>query len=204
MGQPIPGQLNQPICKMRIGSEANLVGQPVGFLTPTIDGLVTDFFEWRGAGTINTQPPLGAMWKTDHFFTAIRFGWSLDQFVIRFDPGETTSKKQGIVVDITLQSSESTFRLTFPFAFHGPGEFLLSRQSSPETWQEIGCHRTINSRSITELSLLWKEIHVEPGQTLQMSIVVRDHGLEVARYPSPLPAVLIVPGPEFEAECWRV
>lgn len=43
MGQPIPGQLTQPIGKMRVGSESDLVHQPVGFLTPTIDGLVTDF-----------------------------------------------------------------------------------------------------------------------------------------------------------------
>ncbi len=204
MGHPPPDQLNRPICNMGIGSESDLVHQPVRLLTPTIDGLVTDFFEWRGAGIINTQPPLGAMWKTDQLFTAIRFGWNLDQLVIRFDPDEMISKKQGLGVDITVQSPQSTFRLTFPLAFQGPGEFLLSRQSSPETWEEIGLHRTLISRTITELSLLWKEIRVEPGQTLQMSIVVRDHGLEVARYPSPLPAVLTVPGPEFEAEFWRV
>jgi hypothetical protein len=204
MGHPPPDQLNRPICDMRVGSESDLVHQPVQLLTPTIDGLVTDFFEWRGAGIITTQPPLGAMWKTDRLFTAIRFGWNLDQLVIRFDPDEMIFKKQGLRVDITVQSPQSTFRLTFPLAFQGPGEFLLSCQSSPETWEEIGFHRTISSRSITELSLAWKEIRVEPGQTLQMSIIVREHGLEVARYPSPLPAVLTVPGPEFEAECWRV
>lgn len=204
MGQPIPERLHQPICTMRMGSAPNVVHQPVGFLTPTIDGLVTDFFEWRGAGIINTQPPLGAMWKPDNVFAAIRFGWSLDHFMIRLDPGETISKKQGIEVAITLQSPESTFRLTFPLAFQGSGEFLLSRQSAPEMWHDIGLHRTMSSRSVTELSLPWKEIRVEPGQTVHMSIVVREHGLEVARYPSPLPAILTVPGPEFEAEHWRV
>jgi hypothetical protein len=34
--------------------------------------------------------------------------------------------------------------------------------------------------------------------------VVEEHGLEVARYPYQNPAVLIVPGPEFEAAMWRV
>jgi hypothetical protein len=37
-----------------------------------------------------------------------------------------------------------------------------------------------------------------------MSIVVLEHGLEVARYPHQSPAVLIVPGAEFEAGLWRV
>ena len=49
--------------------------------TPPSMDIVTDFFEWRGAGTIKTQPPLGAMWKAEGLFTAIQFGWSLDQLV---------------------------------------------------------------------------------------------------------------------------
>ncbi|UVT19831.1 MAG: glycoside hydrolase [Nitrospira sp.] len=202
MGLPPPAQLNQPICNLSAVSESDVVQHPVALLNPTIDGMVTDFFEWRGAGRINTQPPLGAMWKADGLFTAIHFGWNLDQFVVRFDPDETSTKKQGLAVDITLQGPQSTFRVTFSLA--SPGEFLLSHQTRPETWEEIGSYRSIASRSILELAVPWKELHLEQGHTVQMSIVVREHGLEVARYPGLRPAALTVPGPEFEAELWRV
>jgi len=39
---------------------------------------------------------------------------------------------------------------------------------------------------------------------VRMSIVILEHGLEVARYPHQRPALLTVPGPEFDATMWRV
>ncbi len=205
MGHPPPDQLNHPISLiMGIGAESDWVLQPVRLLTPTIDGLVTDFFEWYGAGTIPTHPPLGAMWKADRLFTTIRFGWNLDRLVIRFDPDETAIKKQALEIAVTLQGPQATFRLTFPLSFQKAGEFLLSQQTAPDTWREISHHRTISLSAIIELGVPWKELQLQPGQVVQLSIIVREHGLEVARYPSPKPAILTVPGPDFEAELWRV
>jgi hypothetical protein len=145
------------------------------------------------------------MWKADGLFTAIQFGWSLDQFFLRFDPDETTHARQsGISVEITLQSPQQTFRLAFSLAPSGPEQFRLSQATGPDTWQEFGPHRSICRRTILELALPWKDLHLEQGQEVRMSIVVLEHGLEVARYPHQSPAVLIVPGAEFEAGLWRV
>ena len=60
MGLTPPDRLNQSICMTGQPAAADRVTQPVTILTPVIDGLVTDFFEWRGAGTITTQPPMVA------------------------------------------------------------------------------------------------------------------------------------------------
>ncbi len=62
----------------------------------------------------------------------------------------------------------------------------------------------IGWRKVLELALPFKDVHAEAGQVLRISIVVRSHGLEIARYPHHQPAVLTVPGPEFEATVWRV
>ena len=96
------------------------------------------------------------------------------------------------------------FRLTFSLSPPGPASFLLSRQTHTDTWQEIGSYGSIIARTILELAVPWKELCLEQGNTIQMSIIVREHGLEVARYPGYRPAVLTVPGPDFEAELWRV
>jgi hypothetical protein len=55
-----------------------------------------------------------------------------------------------------------------------------------------------------ELALPFKELHIEEGQTLHITLLVQDNGLEVARYPRHQPAALTIPGPEFEATVWRV
>jgi hypothetical protein len=80
----------------------------------------------------------------------------------------------------------------------------LSRQTQEDAWKEIGSYQSIMAHTILELAVPWKELCLGQGDTIQMSIIVREHGLEVARYPGHLPAVLTVPGPEFEAELWRV
>lgn len=205
MGLAPPEQLNQPLCRVAAQPDTDHVTQPLALLAPTIDGLVTDFFEWRGAGSIRTQPPLGAMWKADGLFTSIQFGWSLDQFSLRFDLDEMTHARQsGLRVEIALQGPRDTFRLTFSLTPSGPQQFTLFQAAGPDAWQEIGPYHSISRRTILELAVPWKDLHLEQGQEVRMWIVVLEHDLEAARYPHHRPAVLTVPGPEFEAGLWRV
>jgi hypothetical protein len=205
MGLTPPDRLSQPICATGTLPEADRVSQPLALLAPTIDGVVSGFFEWRGAGSINTQPPLAAMWKAEGLFKSIQFGWSLDRLFLRFDPDERAQARQpGIMVEITFQGPHQTCRLTFSLAPSGPDQFHLSRATGPDSWEEIGPYRSICRRAILELALPWKDLQLEQGQEVRMSIVVLEHGLEAARYPHQRPALLTVPGPEFEAGLWRV
>ncbi len=205
MGVPVPDQLNQPICATTVLEEPDGVVQPVALLAPTIDGLVTDFFEWRGAGSIMTKPPLGAMWKADGIFTAIQFGWSHDQLFLRLDPDKASQARQsGLRVEIAVQMPHHTFRLLFPLSPSNLESFTILRATVPEAWNDLGPIRSIARRTIIELAVPWKELHLETGQVVRLSIVVLEHGLEVARYPAGGPAILTAPGPEFETEMWRV
>ena len=200
-----PDQFNQPICRPRGIPEADLVTAPLALLNPSIDGLVTDFFEWRGAGRIKTQPPLGAMWKAEGVLTDIQFGWSLDQLYLRLDPDEQSQPRQaGLTIELQLQTPEHLYRLSFSFAPSGPSEFLLSQKLASGAWQEIGLYQSICHRNIIELAVPIKDIQLTPGQELRMAILVLEHRMEVARYPHQQPAILTVPGPEFEAGLWRV
>ncbi len=204
IGLPPPEQLSQPICRTTFVSESNLVHQPLTLLHPTIDGLVTDFFEWRGAGSINTQPPLGSMWKDNGLITAIQFGWNLDELHLRLDPGETGTTKHMLTIDIAVQTPQQKFRLTFPLLLADPGHFRVLEETASGGWQEIATFQSISHQRIVELTVPWKVLHLDAGQTVRMSIAVSEHGLEVARYPEQQPAMFTVPGPEFEAGMWRV
>jgi alpha-amylase/alpha-mannosidase (GH57 family) len=200
-----PDLLNQPICSPRGMPEADLVTAPVALLNPSIDGLVTDFFEWHGAGRIKTQPPLGAMWKAVGVLTDIQFGWSLDQLYLRLDPDEQSQTQQaGLTVELQLQTPEYLYHLSFSLAPSGPDQFLLSQKLASGSWQEIGPYQSICHRKIIELAVPFKDLQLTPGQELRMTILVLEHRLEVARYPHHKPATLLLPGPEFEANLWRV
>ena len=200
-----PDLLNQPICHPRSMPEADLMTVPLALLNPSIDGLVTDFFEWRGAGRIKTQPPLGAMWKAEGILTDIQFGWSLDQLFLRLDPDAQSQPRQaGLTVELQLQTPEHVYHLSFSLAQSGPDQFLLSQKLASGSWQEIGHYQSICRRNIVELAVPFKDLQLTAGQELRMTILVLEHRLEIARYPHHKPAIFLVPGPEFEANLWRV
>jgi len=205
MGLTPPDQLSRPICRTDFMPEVESVMQPRSLLAPTIDGLVTHFFEWRGAGAVRTQPPLGAMWKADGLFTDIRFCWSHESLSLRFDFDEAATERHGgMRIEVTLQGPTHTFRLAFALDHPGPDHFVLSQATGPDAWLEIGPYRSICRARVLELALPWKDLHLAPEQEVRMSIIILEHGLEVARYPHQRPARLTVPGPEFDATMWRV
>ncbi|MCP9445988.1 MAG: glycoside hydrolase family 57 protein [Nitrospira sp.] len=205
MGLAPPDELDHPIIRFPLQSETDVVTKPVALLTPTIDGLVTDFFEWRGAGSINTRPPLGAMWKAEGPLAGIRYAWSREGFFLRFDFDQSAADRgRASQVEITIKSLSSTFRLTFSLEEPGPDHFVLTRSEGPDSWVEVGTYHSIGRKKILELMVPTKDLSLDAGQELSLSIVVLEHGLEVARYPRQWPAALTVPGPEFDAVCWRV
>jgi alpha-amylase/alpha-mannosidase (GH57 family) len=206
MGLPPPDLLNHPICRLGTQPEADRVLPPFALLSPTIDGQVTDFFEWRGAGMINPQPPLGAMWKADGVFISIRFGWSLDHFCLRLDPDESSQMRQrSLTLEVFLQGPHRRFRITCPITTSGLEHFVLSHKTGTEdAWHDMGSYPSICRRTILELAVPIKDLQLEPGQELQMSLVILEHGLEVAHYPYHQPAVLVVPDQDYYATMWRV
>lgn len=202
-GVPPPDLLNQPLCEVRRFHDRDQVTEPLALLHPTLDGLVTDFFEWRGAGTINPHPPLGAMWKADGLFTAISFGCDLEHLYLRLDPDEASqSKRQSLQIECQLHTPAHGYRLRVSLA--SPDRYSLARKQEDGNWQDIGSSRLIWLNQVLELALPFKDIHVEERQVLKLNILVFDNGLEIARYPHQQPAAITVPGPDFEATVWRV
>jgi alpha-amylase/alpha-mannosidase (GH57 family) len=200
-----PDLLNEPICSPRGMPEADLVTAPLALLNPSIDGLVTDFFEWRGAGRIKTQPPLGAMWKAEGVLADVQFGWNLDQLYLRLDPDEQSQTRQtGLTVELQLQTPEQLYHLSFSLTPPGPNQFLLSQKLANGSWQEIGHYQSICHGKIVELAVPFKDLQLTAGQELHMTILVLEHRLEIARYPYHKHATFLVPGPEFDANQWRV
>ena len=204
-GLPAPDLLNQPICRPRTMPDTDLVTAPLALLNPLIDGFVTNFFEWRGAGRITTQPPLGAMWKAEGVLNDIRFGWSPDQLYLRLDPDEQSqARKAELTVELQLQTPERSYRLSFSLKATEQEQFLLSQKSASGSWEKIRLYHSICHQKIVELAVPFKDLELLPGQEFHMTILVMEHGLEVTRYPHRKPASFFVPGPEFEANLWRV
>jgi alpha-amylase/alpha-mannosidase (GH57 family) len=200
-GMEPPALLNVPLCEVRRFQGRDQVSQPLSLLRPTLDGLVTDFFEWRGSGTINPHPPLGAMWKAEGLFTDIRFGFDLEHFYLRLDPDASLKNQHpDLRIECWLQTPVRSYRLEVSLA--GADHYVLSERR--DGWQAISRSERIAWHQVLELAVPFKELQAEQGQALQMTIIVQSNGMEIARYPRHQPVAFAVPGPDFAATVWRV
>jgi hypothetical protein len=82
--------------------------------------------------------------------------------------------------------------------------FLLSRADESGLYRDRGPYRTICRRKILELGIPFKELGIEVGTELRLTLTVSEHGMEIARYPHHSPATFNRPGDDFEATMWRV
>jgi hypothetical protein len=201
-GRPSPESLNHSVMDAGRLTTGEPVRGPVRLIAPVIDGLVTNFFEWRGAGTIDPAPPLGAMWKSSDLFSHIAFGFNLEALFVRLDL-QKPAVYAGFCVEIHLASGAVRHKAVFPLVLQGL-ERLTLWTATDDSYQPRGQYDSIAFRKIIELAIPFKELDFHAGQEVKFSIAVTQEALEIERYPRHHPLVFRVPDRNFEAAMWRV
>jgi len=82
LGGSPPDELAAPIKRVRV---RDIVVPPSGLIEPTIDGTVTSYFEWLGAGVYTPDPSSGSMHGAAQFLEALYYGYSRDALYLRLD-----------------------------------------------------------------------------------------------------------------------
>lgn len=200
-GLPAPDFLDEPV----IGRPAAEAARPpVALLAPTIDGLVTDFFEWHGAGSIDPAAPLGAMWRAQQRFLRILFGLDLERLYLRLDPDPERPKGPDTAVEVLIGAAGARHRLVFPLGPPGPEAFVLRTAAAGGEPVEAGRFDTIRRRKVIELAVPFRALGLAAGQEFTLSLLVTEEGLEVERHPRHQPVTLRVPDRDFDSIMWRV
>ncbi|UCD94715.1 MAG: hypothetical protein JSU69_01295 [Candidatus Zixiibacteriota bacterium] len=112
IGLDIPPGLKIPIHRARLESFVTL---PESLITPELDGLLTHYYEWSGAGHYDCIKAGGAMHRVDILIKAIHFAFDRESFYIRLD-----FQKIFRLVD------EAKWRIVIDFKNIGPKEIPIS------------------------------------------------------------------------------
>jgi alpha-amylase/alpha-mannosidase (GH57 family) len=201
-GKPVPESLNHSVMDASRLATVQPVRLPVRLINPTIDGVVTSFFEWRGAGSIDPAPPLGAMWKSSDLFGQIAFGFNLEALFVRLDL-QKPAVYSGFCVEIHIASGAIRHKAVFPLVLDVLERVTLWTATA-DGYQQKGQYDSIAFRKIMELAIPFKDLDFDAGQEVKFSIAVTQEGLEIERYPRHHPVTFRVPDRNFEAEMWRV
>ena len=203
IGLDVPDELQIPI--LREDRQARPTVELTALISPTIDGTVTNYFEWLPAGFYDVSQGGGAMHRGASVITHIYYGFDLKNMFIRLDP--SGSLKDEKVADLA-------FFITFLAPKGFDVEILVhphDRRVNAALYRGENGNRkqaaVINSvaaNDIIELALPFELLGVEPNADVQFFITVERSGSEVEKWPYRGYIQFKVPTDDFEAMMWQV
>jgi alpha-amylase/alpha-mannosidase (GH57 family) len=206
LGQPIPEELF--VTNITTQLPAVAVEPPTGFIEPAIDGEETSYFEWIGAGSVETPPAGDTMHKAaegETLVRAIEFGFNLEHLFIRVD-GERPIRS-GLAGNVDIR-----VKFLKPIGVQAVIESGAAGESAPrirlETRQPSGwgvepCSGLAAAcQDILEIRIPFACLYLEPHAPIAFFVTVNRGGAEVEHHPRHGPIELAVPDVTFPMRSW--
>jgi alpha-amylase/alpha-mannosidase (GH57 family) len=191
-GEPTPAQLEAPITRARA---VQVYQMPERIIEPEIDGALSSYFEWMGAGFYQPGSEQSAMYRSERLLDGIRFGFGAESLYLRFD----FLKWGNASLKVVFYEPRGFMLLSGQLPTNGPGEFTLTTPGG------VQLRRTsIASRDIVEWEVPLLDLALKPGAPVAFQVRVLAGGIETEKYPETAAIQLTVPGPDFAAAEWIV
>ena len=179
--------------------------EPLGFISPTLDGQVTHFYEWREAGYFSAKTSGGSMYRGEGFipgFTMV-LTWSVFIFGSTRSGGKRPTCK-GLQFNIHI-SHPREWQILFPLKFLAGEKPSFSLYARGEEGLVLkGRFSHIGAGKIVELSLAFQELQFHSQEKVHFFLQIQRGDLEVERYPRSGYLSLIIPDRDFESVHWQI
>jgi alpha-amylase/alpha-mannosidase (GH57 family) len=208
LDKPVPEELY--VTNITTEPPRTVAHPPVGLLTPTLDGEVTSYFEWIGAGELELSTSAGSMHQVAParrpVVTGIRYGFDAERLFVRVD---LARRAQDVLVD------KGEIRVSFfkpanhRLAVSGDGlracRAELFERRGPEDWHPKPSARpSAAAAQILEMGVRLTDLGVQPGDTVSFFVTLLQDGHALEQYPAHHPLDVQVPGADFAARLWSV
>jgi alpha-amylase/alpha-mannosidase (GH57 family) len=198
LGQQPPQLLSEPIKGARRVPETR---PPIGFINPTIDGAINDFYEWANAGHYEVDLSAGVMYGGITDIESLFFGFSPKDFFIRIDY-RRPSEGEAYVVHFFIRAGRD-FEIVLPLV-DGQRTYTLLASADGGAFEEVGRYERAGVGKIAEFFIPFDELGLKPGQAFSFFAEIRTDGVSILRCPRRGSLVTKVPDKNFELENWSV
>ena len=198
LGQDIPRELFEPIKKKSV---AGFVREPAALITPVINGLVNDYFEWLDAGLYDLTKQASAMHAAENLLQSFFFGFDRKALYFRIDgvkslDGSLTEADQ-LCLHLIL---DREYRVVMDLTSRG-GPLELKSEG---VWQALDNACRWEILRICEVSVPLEAVHLEPGGKIFSYLTLTRNEEEIGRWPTDAPMLLKYAGPQIEVENWLI
>lgn len=203
-GLESPGRVFIPICRQ---DDNGLQTHPVAFITPTLDGKVTNYFEWFSAGHFDPRRGGDSMHQVEYLIESMYFGFDLKNFYLRLDLSANFRQSPSLASAelIVYLFTQNNYKIVCPLgADPARPAIRVFKEDSALGWVESNSQIRLASGSIVEIAFPFEpfQIIAEKMLRFQAAIEVGEH--EVERCPGRAPLSTYVPNADFEEIMWIV
>ncbi len=205
MGKDIPEELFVPI--LREDKVCKPTIDLISFISPTIDGEVSSYFEWLSAAYYDVSKVGGTMHRVESIVSHIYYGFNLANMYIRLDANLNLigEGKDGFVYTVNILKPKPhkieihCSRKDEGFDYEG---ILFSEVDGKWIRQKPLAKLAI--KDIIEMEIPFADIGVSMKDQLQLFVTVKKNGTELEKWPHRGCIMFEAPTEDFEAIMWRV
>ena len=194
IGATTPPEVLRPIKR---GREA--VGRrPTALITPTLDGRVTNYYEWVEAGELDTSKADSSMARGERLIASIHYGADHRNLYLRVDPvkPEDDGAARKIRIRWEFVSHPGTAVWIAPFAEKGASaELRLANSRRPVP---VPCA----TENVIECALPLMAAGFAPGTQCEFVVAADEDGNEVERWPRDGLLAVEAPSETYELDHW--
>ena len=195
LDKPIPEELF--VSNITTRAPTVQIYAPTGFVHPVLDGEVTNYFEWLGAGSCEIESAAGTMHRVSEAMPAlggIEFGFDPHHLFIRAD-GNVPMRELLATVDLSVNFLQPPgVRVKVSVDGQGASAVLVERGSRPAR-ECAGLAVAVGH--VLELQIPFACLNVETRAPVAFLVALNREGTEVDHHPRNRPIELAVPGQEF-------
>ncbi len=174
-------------------------------ITPTIDGQVTNYFEWLSAGFYDVGQGGGAMHRGSSIITHIYYGFDLKNMFVRLDPSGSLRDEK--VADLAffinfLDPKDLDVEVRVAPREHRVSATLFRGENGVRN--QLAVIHTVAANDIIELAVPFSLINVKSNDEVHFFVTVERGGSEVEKWPSRGYIQFKAPTDDFEAMMWQV
>ena len=204
LDRPIPEELW--VTNITTAPPAAHIERPTGFVRPVIDGEITHYFEWVGAGSVEQAAASGAMHQVAERapgITAVEFGFDLDALFVRVDATMPIGEMLNGGYGLTLRFLAPAGLRVGMEAESGRPVPVIYRKSHADEWSRIEDPRLRGAAGrVAEFEIPFALLGASTGDRVAMFVILTHGETETDRQPRHQAIEFKVPDHRFGSRTW--
>jgi alpha-amylase/alpha-mannosidase (GH57 family) len=202
--KPIPEELF--VTNISTEPPAVEIHRPTGFIHPTIDGAVTSYFEWVGAGCVDATTTAGAMHQVaaqEAGIALIEFGFDLEHLFVRVDGSRPMDEILGRGLELSVNFLTPPGRRIRVRTGSTGTSAALVRRSAQGDWEVADCSGIRAALgTVLELRVPFACLDRQTHDPIAFLIALNRGAAEIEHHPRHQPIELTVPDSLFASVNW--